>query len=198
MKNSVNSVLLCILSKRAGVSSKSVKSTLITTLLITIGFPLLSQTPSYQWVKNIGSTSSNLTSRGLDLAVDGSGNVHVTGFFSGTADFDPGIGTSNITSAGSNDIFIVKCNASGNFLWAQAIGGTAAEQVQAIALDGSGNIYISGTFGGTVDFDPGTGVTNLISNGPGDAFIAKYTAAGLFSWAFNIGGVGSDFAQDII
>jgi hypothetical protein len=56
--------------------------------------------------------------------VDSAGNVYTTGYFQGTVDFDPGAGTVNLSSAGSDDIFVQKLDASGNLVWARGMGGT--------------------------------------------------------------------------
>jgi hypothetical protein len=61
------------------------------------------------WVKNIGGTDYVLS---YAMALDATGNIHVAGHFQGTADFDPGAGNLNLTSAGANDIFVLKMNAS--------------------------------------------------------------------------------------
>ncbi|CAN5527051.1 hypothetical protein BH11BAC2_BH11BAC2_00850 [soil metagenome] len=73
---------------------------------------LSAQTVGLQWVKQLGGNDYDA---GKAIAVDASGNVYTTGAFSGTADFDPGLGVYNLTSAGENDIFLSKLDASGNF-----------------------------------------------------------------------------------
>ena len=75
---------------------------------------------NFEWAKGIGG--SGLDS-GLSLAIDSEGNVYTTGSFQGTADFDPGAGTFNLTSAGETDIFISKLDSQGNFEWAKNFGG---------------------------------------------------------------------------
>ncbi|MGZ6554756.1 MAG: hypothetical protein ACXVDV_19355, partial [Bacteroidia bacterium] len=67
------------------------------------------------WAKNI---EGSLVAAGVSIALDGSGNVYVLGHFNGTYDFDPGPGTDSLTSTGSNDIFILKLDPSGNFVFA--------------------------------------------------------------------------------
>jgi hypothetical protein len=75
---------------------------------------------SLAWAKAMGGTDSE---RAIHLALDGSGSVLSTGYFNGTADFDPGVGVFNLTSAGGKDIF-AKLNSAGNFVWARRMGGT--------------------------------------------------------------------------
>ncbi|MBK8144482.1 MAG: SBBP repeat-containing protein [Bacteroidetes bacterium] len=72
---------------------------------------------TYQWAKSLGATDEDMSK---SIAVDGSGNVYTTGFFTGTVDFDPGPGISNLTCVGDKDIFISKLDAMGHFLWAKA------------------------------------------------------------------------------
>jgi phage-related tail fiber protein len=144
---------------------------------------------NYVWAKSIGGTSNDL---GYALAIDASGNSYITGSFTGTADFDPGAGTQNLSSAGVNDIFLAKYDASGNYVWAKSVGGTVNDLGYALAVDASGNSYITGLFNGTTDFDPGAGTQNLIGAGSNDIFLAKYDASGNYIWAKSMGGTGSD------
>src|SRR5690606_28763621 len=101
-----------------------------------------------------------------------------------TVDFDPGIGVFNLTSNGSSDVFIQKLDVSGNFLWAKSFGGGPSSSAAAfsITIDNNGNIYTTGRFWATVDFDPGVGVYNLTSNGRHDIFIQKLDVNGDFLW----------------
>jgi hypothetical protein len=146
---------------------------------------------NYVWANRMGGTDAD---RGLYLAMDGSGNVLLTGYFSGTVDFDPGAGTANLTSAGGNDIFLAKYNASGSYVWAKAMGGTGTDQGLSLALDGSGNVLLTGYFRNTVDFNPSTTVAaDLMSTGNDDIFLAKYDASGNYVWANSMGGAsGTD------
>src|SRR5674476_1418906 len=129
---------------------------------------LQAQNVSLVWAKNMGGASDDYVN---SIAVDASGNVYTTGYFLGTVDFDPGAGTYNLTSAGGYDIFIIKLDASGNFVWAKNMGassGASSDQGFSIAVDASGNVYTTGLFTGTADFDPGAGTYNLTSAGSGD------------------------------
>src|SRR2546423_13029971 len=77
---------------------------------------------------------------------------------------------------------------SPNFLWAKGMGGTAEDDSRSTVIDAAGNIYTTGYFSGTVDFDPGAGIFNLNSVGGTDIFVFKLDAAGNFIWAKSIGG----------
>jgi hypothetical protein len=150
----------------------------------------LNSSGSFVWAKGMGGTGID---DGWDILVDSSGNVYTTGHFQNTVDFDPGAATFNLTSAGNYDAFLSKLDSSGNFLWAKRIGGTDIDFSFGIALDSSGNIYRTGRFTGTVDFDPGAGVVNLTSNGA-DIYVAKHDNNGNFLWAKSMGGTGNDQA----
>ena len=70
-----------------------------------------------------------------------------------------------------------------NFLWAKQHGGTSQDYGFSITTDNQGNVYTSGSFWGTVDFDPGPGFFNLTSAGTYDVFVSKLDASGNFLWA---------------
>ncbi|MBK8587099.1 MAG: hypothetical protein IPN88_17515 [Bacteroidetes bacterium] len=78
------------------------------------------------------------------------------------------------------------------FDWAINLGGINYDRGFEIGTDAAGDVYVAGIISGTGDFDPGSGVVNLVSNGNDDMFIAKYTAAGSLVWAYNIGGTGNE------
>jgi len=146
------------------------------------------QAPNWLWAKTIGGIGNDI---GRSVAVDDSGNVFVGGSFEGTVDFDPGPGVYNMTSAGILDAYFIKLDASGNLVWANQIGGTHSDLVIAMATDLGGNLYLTGRFGNTVDFDPGPGVNNITAGGINfDFFITKYTNAGVYQWAEAITGQG--------
>lgn len=147
------------------------------------------------WAKNVGGIFVDDV---FSIAVDGNNNIYITGYFNDTADFDPNAGITNLTSAGNYDVFFAKYNSSGELIWAKSIGGTNYDNGLGIAVDGTGNVYISGYFSGVVDFDPGTGITNLTSAGSYDAFFAKYNSSGDLVWAKNIGGANDDIGYNII
>lgn len=142
----------------------------------------------------LGGTSDEVVN---GIAVDGSGNVLLTGSFQGTADFDPGSGTESITSLGSNDVFVVKLNSLGQLVWAKSVGGTGNDQGAAVAVDDSGNVYVAGSFSGTADFDPDSGFANVSAVGFEDGFVMKLDADGAYQWAKQIGGTGPEYARGV-
>lgn len=123
-----------------------------------------------------------------DIVVDASGSVYLTGSFGLTPDFDPGAGTAELTSAGGSDIYVLKLDSSGTFVWVRSMGGSEADVGESIAVDASGNIYTTGKFRDTVDFDPGAGTANLTSGGGDDTFISKLDALGNHVWVAQIEG----------
>lgn len=156
---------------------------------------------NFLWARTMGSTTAgNATDeRCWDVAVDSDGNIFASGFIAGTYDLDAGAGVSTFTSAGERDNFLVKYDASGNYLWGFTIPdtGDAATAIKenSIALDGSGHVFFAGHFNGTADFDPGAGTANLTSAGQADMFIARYDAAtGAYQTAVRIGGTLNDTA----
>lgn len=139
---------------------------------------------NFVWAKKMGGSGGDV---GRSIALDASGNIITTGYFRNTADFDPGTGVANLTSAGSDDIFISKLDTGGNFIWARRIGADTADRGNALALDAAGNIYLTGEFRNTVDFDPGSGMLNLTAAGKSDAFVLKLDSAGNLAWARAMG-----------
>lgn len=144
---------------------------------------------NFLWAKQMGGTFSD---EGFSIAVDGFGNIYSTGYFQGTADFDPSPGIFNLTSTGLDDIYIQKLDPNGNFVWAKRMGGTLFDKGFSIALDISGNIFTTGGFGGTADFDPGSETFSLTSAGDFDIFILKLDTDGSFLWAKQMGGISMD------
>jgi len=133
---------------------------------------------------------------GQSIAVDNAGNVYSTGLFANTADFDPGPGVFNLTSAGSWDIYMQKLDSAGVFLWAKKVGSAGDDRGLSIATDGAG-VYLTGMFTSTVDFDPGPGTANLSSAGTVDVFVMKLDASGNFVWANRLGGSMDDHGNSL-
>lgn len=145
----------------------------------------------FLWARSFGGANFDY---GTGVATDAQGNVYVTGVFQDSPDFDPGAGTAILTSNGAEDIFVVKLDASGHFIWARSFGSPVYDESQAIGVDDAGNVYITGYFNETADFDPGPGTFELTSAGFNDNFVVKLDAAGNLVWAKRFGNEEVDVA----
>jgi hypothetical protein len=126
---------------------------------------------AYQWSASYGASNYDM---GYSINLDQNNDVYVCGMFLHTVDFDPGIGTYTLSSlAQSNNMYVLKLSYNGNFIWAKAIRSQNTVWPFNIQNDNIGNVYISGYYTGSTDFDPAPNVTyNLTSIGQ-DAFIEK-------------------------
>lgn len=152
------------------------------------------QSQTLSLAKQIGGASDDAS---FSIAIDAAGNQYITGYFSGTTDFDPGPGTYNITSTAYHDSYLSKINSSGNFVWAKAFGGCNEGTGNSLATDASGNVYITGHFTYIADFDPGPSTTNLNAAGSTDVYINKISPSGDFVWAKQLGGPYADYCYSI-
>ncbi len=143
------------------------------------------------WVNTFGS--SNTDDCINSLTVDSLGNFYVGGYIgTGTTDVDPGTGVHNVTnnsSYGAGNIFFGKYSATGAYVWANGFGN-CCDWVYSVKLDGLGNLVVAGLFqGGPVDFDPGSGTTNLYAYYYGDIWFGKYNVAtGALNWVEKLDG----------
>lgn len=142
---------------------------------------------NYLWAFSIGGPSQDI---GLGIATDKFDNVYVTGFFADTADFDPSNNTQNLISTANNSAFLAKYNPAGMYQWAFQIDPSSSAVGRSVAVDTLNNVYITGGFDGSPDFDPSGNTQTLNSAEYRDVFLAKYTSSGNYQWAFNIGGGG--------
>ena len=147
---------------------------------------------NFDWAKSIGGGGGN------SIKVDGNGDIYLSGYFGGTADFDPDTSIFNLISSGASDIFVSKYSATGSFIWAKKIGSPNYEFVFGNAIDLNGNIYTTGGFLGICDFDPGPLLYNLTaSTTTSDIFISKLDRNGNFVLAKRIGGTSWDEGRSI-
>jgi len=139
------------------------------------------------WVQQVGGSGSDHSG---DVAVDGDGNVIAVGTF-----FDSlQTGGITLTSAGDNDIFVIKLNGlTGDVIWARHFGGLRAESGSLVRTDASNNVYVVGDFWGIVDLGGG----KLEPEGAGDVFVLKLTADGDHVWSRSFGGTLVDVAYDL-
>ena len=150
------------------------------------------------WAKQFGGPGDTVP-RSDVLDVDDDNNVVVCGNFNRTVDFDPGPGIYNLTSSAHIQAFVVKLNSNGDFIWAKQYGNSPViylgSSIADVKCDHQGNIYMTGNFTGSCDFDPGAGTFFLASTSMRDGFVAKLDANGNFGWARRIGNTTNDYWQ---
>lgn len=139
------------------------------------------------WGHHIGGNSLEVSRA---IAVSDMGMV-ITGQLNSVTDMDPGPGVAELPGSGFEDAFLLKLDTAGNYQWAFLLSsflniGTG------LAVDAQGNVVTCGSFGGTLDIDPGPAESNLVSNGASDAYLISYDAAGALRWGFNIGSFQND------
>lgn len=148
----------------------------------------------YVWAKSFGHMGSNVDNP-FALAVDGAGNVYWGGSFDQTLNIGgPTIGSTNNLAAP----FLGKLNAFGVPQWSKSFGESNLSLVEAIAVDGAGDVYATGAILAAADF--GGGLTSQISPvGIADIFVVRYTSSGTFVWGKRFGSAGtkSQFARTI-
>lgn len=143
----------------------------------------------YQWARTWGGSEDE---EGLAIDVDGTIDIYVAGTFRDAVDFDPGDGVEMHGATGYCDSFLSKFNSAGAFQNTMTWGGTGYTRPHAVSADGSGNIYVAGSFTGTTDFDPGDYVYEFVSSGSWDVFLSKIDSSGALEWVKTWGGSGSD------
>nr|MDQ3049140.1 SBBP repeat-containing protein [Bacteroidota bacterium] len=150
----------------------------------------------FVWAKRIGGTYHDGSH---SITVDNAGNVYTAGTFNSTTDFDPGAGTFYLTPVSLyHDLFVTKLDLSGNFVWAIQLGGIENELEAYIETDISGNLYITASFVGTIDLDPGPGVSSFSTLGSYDMFLLKLDPSGIFTWARLTGGTSNEWPLSIV
>jgi Beta-propeller repeat len=137
---------------------------------------------AHVWSENFGDVSVQ-TAR--SIAVDGAGHVLVAGDFAGTIKFLP---AGQISTSGGLDAFVIAFDNTGQPLWGKAFGDGADQTAQAVAADASGNVLVTGKFGGVVDFGGGP----LSTAGLNDVFVVELDKQGNYVWSKRFGTAGDD------
>ncbi|MBX3244177.1 MAG: SBBP repeat-containing protein [Acidobacteria bacterium] len=130
------------------------------------------------WTRQLGTDS---TDRARGVAVDASGNVYVAGQTGGSF--------TGQTNAGSDDIYVRKYDTDGNEIWTRQFGTTSFDWASSIAVDTTGNIYMTGDVGGTLPDHSSLGFQ--------DSFVRKYSADGSVLWTRQFGTNGNDNTRGI-
>jgi len=140
------------------------------------------------WLKAFGSQGFAQAVQGV--AITPEGDIIAVGSFVDTIDF--GIGP--IASTGSHDMFIAKFDPRGNAIWQRRFGDASSQIANAVAIDSTGAIYVTGGMSGAVDFDG----TVLTSAGSDDVFLARFDPDGKAVWARNYGDVSKQVGRRIV
>lgn len=143
-------------------------------------FAKLDLSGNYVWSKSIGNISDE---EGKSVSIDKSGNVIFAGFFNGSVDFNPDLGTYFRAAEAGRDAYVLKLTKDGNFVWAKFFGGKGFDGAQTVLTDASNNIITVGYFTNLVDFDPSPGDAILNPGSSSSIFIQKMDSAGNYQWA---------------
>jgi hypothetical protein len=152
----------------------------------------LNSNADFVWATPFGGQNYSI---GIDLAVNANQEIFVTGRFQGAANFG---GVYLYTTSNNSNIFVAKTDVNGGFLWANQMGapGATLDQGNAISIDAQNNVYSTGSFRGTAQFD----TLSFTSVGAQDIYVCKHDNAGNLIWAKHIaasnGGGGNDIGLD--
>ena len=150
----------------------------------------------FQWAIGLGDMEANprdgqTREEGLDITTDLDGNVYATGVFNGTIDFDPSDGQDaedTFTSfEGTRDTWFASYTPNGDYRWGRSFGGFGWEAGHGIRVGREGAVYVVGSYGATMDFDPGPEEVIVDSPNNWDVYLVKYSAAGDFLWVITFG-----------
>ena len=134
------------------------------------------------WTRQLGSPDNDVASA---VAVDAAGNAYVAGSTAGALPGSP------MTNQGNDDLFLVKYNSAGDVAWTRQTGSPNADSASAVAVDTTGNAYVTGSTAGTL---PGSPTTN---QGKSDLFLVKYNPAGDNVWTRQLGSPDADAANAV-
>lgn len=162
---------------------------ILTFIIISMLLQYSSFAQGFTWAKSFGLR--DFWDEVYGMTTDKEGNIYITGNFTGNTDFDPGVGNFYMNASGREDIYILKLDKQGDFLWAkQLVNSDPAITSQnfranAITADESGYLYLAGWFKNSVDFDPGTNHVSLTATDQ-NVFILKLDSYGNFTWVKQI------------
>lgn len=149
---------------------------------------------NFIWAINFAATDQ---CRVEGLTLDSNGNPIIVGWFENSVDLDPTSASLVAGSVGDRDIFYAKLDTAGNIDWARTHGSWSTDQGRSVVCDEDDNIYLTGQFSGTIDFNSSLATDELTSAGNKDIYIQKLTSSGDFIWAKRIGGTANTFPKDL-
>ncbi len=150
---------------------------------------------NFSWAKFIGGANQDLPV-GIEYW-DPTGNLYLTGFFSGTVDFDPGAGTTYLFGGALSDVFVLKLDLTAGFVWAKKMGGVGTDMAYDLCLNNSGHVISVGRFDALGSFDPDGGLGDLTPLGGTDIYVSNLSPDGSYVWAVNFTGSGGDVGYDV-
>ncbi|MBK9800075.1 MAG: SBBP repeat-containing protein [Bacteroidetes bacterium] len=148
----------------------------------------------YVWAKSINGNADNYAH---SMRLDEAGNIFIAGRFDGITDFDPSAAAATLTSIGAYNGFFAKYTNQGNYMWANQLSGVISGEIDVndLTLDNLGNLYLSGNYKTSCDFDPSPATTIRSNDGNSDFYVGKYTENGVLLWAIALDGTNDDYAR---
>ena len=144
----------------------------------------------FSWAVAMGGSGFE---RGAGVAMDQTGACIITGDMDSPTDIDPGAGIVVLSGTSFEDAFVLKLDAGGSLAWGFLLQGFLNDGL-GTAVDAAGNVYVCGEYNGTTDMDPSGSVFNLTALPGPNGFVASYTDAGTFRYAFRCGSITNDVA----
>jgi hypothetical protein len=159
----------------------------VAALAAALSGPTAADTPEHLWSRSYGSPGGDA---GGSVSATSDGGALVTGYVFGTVDFGGG----PLTSAGLEDIFVLKLDSSGNHVWSRRYGSVSPDYGSGVSAIADGGALVTGFFRGTVDF--GGGPLNS-AEGSEDIFVLKLGSSGIHVWSRRYGSVGPDHGSGV-
>ncbi len=146
------------------------------------------------WSQQLGDMNGGDSGAGdvgaQGIAADAAGNVYLCGIFRGTVDFDASSRTNKVNGGANDSGFVLKLTPASGFTWVSPFLATSpgsSSKCFDVAIDGSGNAVVGGSYQGTVDFKPGGGIYTLPPSGIGQGFLVKLSPTNSLVWASSVG-----------
>jgi len=171
---------------------KSTLAALLGTLSLVMGWlsaSAQSTAPAFDFSQACGTFSGTGETRVNQIVPGSTGGYYVTGSFYGTVTF----GSYTLTPVGADDIYVAKVDGAGNYQWVVQAGGASSDKGNSLAVDGNGNVYVTGTFG-SLQASFGS-ITLSHVNGNDNTFVAKLSPTGSWLWATQTAGGNYSFGD---